>query len=155
MAQEHLKNILQDKGMLANTLQVDIVSAEKEIYSGRAKMVIASGEDGEVGILPGHTQLLAAIKPGEVRLISPEGSETSYYVSGGFMEVQPDVVTILADTVIRAEDIDEERSLEAKEKAEKIIASKATDDYAAAIIELSKAIAQIRLAEKAHGRMKK
>jgi len=155
MTQPHLKSLLQDKDMLADTLAVDIVSAEKSIYSGRAKMVIASGEAGEMGILPGHTQLLSAIKPGEVRLVDLAGHETSFYVSGGFIEVQPHIVTILADTVMRAEEIDEERALEAKEHAEKVLASKATDDYAAALAELSKAIAQIRLAKKAHQHARK
>lgn len=148
MTEDHLKSLLKNKQMLADTLQVDIVSAERSIFSGRAKMVIASGDDGELGILPGHTPLLSSIKPGEVRLISLQAEETSYYISGGFIEVQPYAVTILADTVVRAEDIDEARAMEAKEKAEKIIASKKTDDYAAVLVELSEAVAQIRLAKK-------
>ncbi len=135
---------------LKSTLQLDIVSAERSIFSGRAKMVILTGEEGEIGILPGHTQLLAALKPGQIRYLTTEGKEEFLYVSGGFVEVQPEVVTVLADTILRAAEIDEERALEAKEKAEKILASKGgkIDDYTAALIELSKAIAQLRVARK-------
>ncbi len=137
-----------------STLQLDIVSAERSIFSGHAKMVIVTGERGEIGILPGHTQLLASLKPGQIRYVTPEGKEEFLYVSGGFVEVQPEVVTVLADTILRATEIDEERATEAKEKAEKILASKGhkVDDYTAALIELSKALAQLRVARRRGGR---
>ena len=143
-----LKKQIEHPKMLADTLQVDIVSAEREIFSGRAKVVIASGEEGDLGIFPGHSPLLSALKPGQIRLIAKDGSEEYYYVSGGFMEVQPYVVTILADTVLRATEIDEEQALQAKERAEKKIETKQYDDYNAALIELTKAIAQINVARK-------
>lgn len=137
-----------------STLQLDIVSAERSIFSGRAKMVIVTGDQGEIGILPGHTQLLAALKPGQIRYVTPEGKEEFLYVSGGFVEVQPDIVTVLADTILRAVEIDEERAIEAKEKAEKILASKGhkVDDYTAALIELSKALAQLRVKRRRGGK---
>jgi len=141
------KRQVDQPGMLAGTLQVDIVSAEKAIFSGRAKLVVVSGEEGELGIYPGHTQLLSAIKPGQVKIVAKDGSEQFYYVSGGFVEAQPDVVTILADTVIRAKDIDENKALAAKDRAEKLLASskKLDDNYNAIIIELTKAIAQLQV----------
>ncbi|MBN1684381.1 MAG: F0F1 ATP synthase subunit epsilon [Gammaproteobacteria bacterium] len=130
------------------TFQLDIVNAEESIYSGKAKMVIVTGELGELGILPDHTPLLSGIKPGQVRLIDTNDKESSYYISGGFIEVQYNVVTILADTVIRAEDIDEQRALEAKERAEKALlgAKKLDDYYNTMVVELAKAVAQLRVA---------
>lgn len=133
---------------MPETLQLEIVSMEKSIFSGQVKMIVVSGEEGELGIMPGHTPLLAAIKPGQIKVINTNNEEEYFYVSGGFLEVQPTIVTILADTVIRAEDIDQERAMEAKRKAEKLIATKKLDDYTVAIIELNKALAQLRLAGK-------
>ncbi len=154
MESKELKKQIDHPDMLADTMRVEIVSAEKEIFAGRAKVVIASGEDGDLGVFPGHTQLLSGLKPGEVRLISKTGEEDYYYVDGGFIEVLPDIVTILADTVVRAEDIDEQRALEAKESAEEMLASrKKLDDYTEIMIELTKAIAQLRVAK--HGRFRK
>jgi len=132
------------------TVQVDIISAEETIYSGLAAMIVVSGEEGELGIMPGHMPLLTAIKPGQIKLVTPDNKEEYYYVSGGFLEVQPDVVTILADTVIRADNIDRERAREAKKKAEQILATKKLDDYTAALIELNKALAQLRIADRWH-----
>ena len=134
--------------MLADTLQLDIVSVEGSIFSGRAKMVVVSAYQGEVGILPGHTQMLSTVQPGEVRLIKQDGSEEYYYISGGFLEVQPETVTILADTIIRAEDIDEQLAVEAKGKAMEALATKKYGDYTTALIELTRAIAQLRVARK-------
>lgn len=147
---QHIGHVIEEK----STLQLDIVSAERSIFSGRAKMVIVTGKQGEIGILPGHTQLLASLKPGQIRYVTVEGKEEFLYVSGGFVEVQPDVVTVLADTILRAVEIDEERAIEAKEKAEKILASKGhkVDDYTAALIELSKAIAQLRVKHRRGGK---
>src|SRR5216683_4891632 len=109
---------------MAKTLHVDIVSAEQSIFSGEAEMVIAPGEAGELGILPEHAPLLTRIKPGTVRILQPGGTEEEVlYVSGGMMEVQPDSVTVLADTSVRAHDLDEAKALEAKRLAEEAIAS--------------------------------
>jgi F-type H+-transporting ATPase subunit epsilon len=131
--------------MLADTVHVDIVTAESAVFSGRAKLVVVTGEQGELGILPGHTPLLTKIKPGHVRLVKKEDSEEEYYISGGFLEVQPDHVTILADTIVRADEIDEERALAAKKAAEEVIIHRKIDHYTAALIELSKALAQLRI----------
>jgi len=132
------------------TVQVDIISAEEPIFSGKVAMIVVSGEEGELGIMPGHMPLLTAIKPGQIKFINDEGREEYFYISGGFLEVQPDIVTILADTVIRADNIDRERAEEAKKKAEQILASKKLDDYTAALIELNKALAQLRIADRWH-----
>ncbi len=135
------------------TLQIDIVSAEEEIFSGTAEQVIAMGDAGEVGIFPGHTALLATLKPGEIRLINGKDEE-SFFVSGGVLEVQPHLVTVLADTVKRAHDLDEMAALEAKEKAEKELADKNTDiDFAKANAELAEAMAQLRIISKMRDKM--
>lgn len=136
------------------TMHVDIVSAEKEIFSGLAEMLVATLVNGEVGILPRHTPLLARMKPGEVRVKTPT-EELSFYVSGGLLEVQPHVVTVLADTALRARDIDEAAALKAKERAEEALRNRQVDiDYAKAQAELAEAIAQLRaiqkLRERAH-----
>ncbi len=126
------------------TLHVDIVSAEAEIFSGTATMVFAPAEMGEVGITPRHAPLLTRLRPGEVRVQTQSGQEEMFYVSGGMLEVQPHVVTILADTAIRAHDLDEAQALEAKERAEKMLADKGADiDYARAQAELAESIAQL------------
>jgi F-type H+-transporting ATPase subunit epsilon len=140
--------------MKALTMHVDIVSAEKEIFSGLAEMLVATLVNGEVGILPRHTPLLARMKPGEVRVKTPT-EELSFYVSGGLLEVQPHVVTVLADTALRAKDIDEAAALKAKERAEEALRNRQVDiDYAKAQAELAEAIAQLRaiqkLRERAH-----
>ena len=129
---------------MAMTLHVDIVSAEAEIFSGTATMVFAPAEMGEVGISPRHTPLLTRLKPGEVRVQSDDGEEQSFFVSGGMLEVQPHVVTVLADTAIRADNLDEAQALEAKERAEKLLSDKTADvDYAKAQSELAESIAQL------------
>lgn len=138
---------------MAMTLHVDIVSAEEEIFSGTATMVFAPAEMGEVGITPRHTPLLTRLKPGEVRVQS-DGEEQSFFVSGGMLEVQPHVVTVLADTAIRADSLDEAQAMEAKERAEKMLSDKSADiDYARAQAELAESMAQLsairKLREKA------
>ena len=138
---------------MAMTLHVDIVSAEEEIFSGTATMVFAPAEMGEVGISPRHTPLLTRLKPGEVRVQS-DGEEQSFFVSGGMLEVQPHVVTVLADTAIRADSLDEAQAMEAKERAEKMLSDKSADiDYARAQAELAESMAQVsairKLREKA------
>lgn len=130
---------------MAMTLHVDIVSAEQEIFSGSAEMVFAPAVMGEVGIAPRHTQMLTPLKAGEVRIRTHDNEELSFYVSGGMLEVQPHVVTILADTALRAKDIDEAAAIRAKEQAEQQLADKKTDmDYARATAELAEAVAQLR-----------
>jgi F-type H+-transporting ATPase subunit epsilon len=139
---------------MAMTLHVDIVSAETEIFSGTATMVYAPAEMGEVGIAPRHAPLLTRLKPGEVRVQTDGGKEQSFFVSGGMLEVQPHVVTVLADTAIRAADIDEAEALEAKERAEKMLADKTADiDYAKAQAELAQSIAQLRAIQKLREKM--
>lgn len=138
---------IQQATDLISTLEVEIVSAEKYIFKGRARMVVVTGSEGELGILPGHSQLLTNMQPGQVKIVTPQNEEEFYYISGGFLEVQPEAVSILADTVIRADELDGARAEEAKAKAEEILFRKErmSIDYAAALIELSKAIAQLRI----------
>jgi F-type H+-transporting ATPase subunit epsilon len=127
------------------TVHVDIVSAEKEIFSGLAEMVFAPAELGEVGIAPRHAPLITTLLPGEVRVKVNESEIQDYYVSGGILEVQPHLVTVLADTAIRAKDIDEAAALEAKEKAEEMLTDKSGKiDYAKAQAELAQAMSQLR-----------
>jgi F-type H+-transporting ATPase subunit epsilon len=132
---------------MAMTLHLDIVSAEKAIYNGRVEYVNVSGQEGSLGIYPGHTALLTGIKPGEVTALDQQGKKLVFYVSGGILEVQPDVATILADTVIRADDIDEAAALDAKEKAQAMLAGKKSSDvdYDAALVQLQEAAAQLRV----------
>ena len=126
------------------TMHIDIVSAEAEIFSGTVTMVYAPAEMGEVGIAPRHAPLLTRLKPGEVRVQTQEGEELSFFVSGGMLEVQPHVVTVLADTAIRAADLDEAQAMEARERAEKMLADKSADiDYAKAQAELAQSMAQL------------
>jgi F-type H+-transporting ATPase subunit epsilon len=134
---------------MAMTLHVDIVSAEAEIFSGTVTMVFAPAEMGEVGIAPRHAPLLTRLKPGEIRIQQADGAEQSFFVSGGMLEVQPHVVTVLADTAIRAHDIDEAAAVEAKERAERMLADKHADiDYAKAQAELAQSIAQLHAIQK-------
>ena len=134
---------------MAMTLHVDIVSAEAEIFSGTATMIFAPAEMGEVGIAPRHTPLLTRLKPGEIRVQTQEGEELSFFVSGGMLEVQPHVVTVLSDTAIRADDLDEAQALEAKERAEKLLADRSADiDYAKAQAELAQSMAQLAAIKK-------
>ena len=129
---------------MAMTIRVEIVSAEAEVFSGIAEMVIAPAVLGDVGILPRHAQFLTQLKPGEVRVKLPEGEEESFYVSGGFLEVQPHLVTVLSDTGLRAKDLDEAKALEAKATAERTLKDRTTKiDYAKAQAELAEAIAQL------------
>ncbi|MGH8475718.1 MAG: F0F1 ATP synthase subunit epsilon [Methylococcales bacterium] len=129
---------------MTKTIHVDIVSAEKAIYSGLAEMVFAPAELGEVGIAPRHAQLITRLKPGEVR-IKTANEELPFYVSGGLLEVQPHLVTVLADTAVRARDIDEAAALQAKARAEEVLADKSGKiDYAKAQAELAEAVMQLR-----------
>ena len=135
---------------MASTVHVDVVSAEKSLFSGLAEVVIAPGEMGELGIYPRHAPLLTRIKPGSVRLKLPNQEEEELiYVSGGMLEVQPYIVTILADTAIRGVDLDEGRAIEAKRAAEEAMRNRASDvDYAQAQAELIEAVAQLHAIQK-------
>ena len=129
---------------MAMTVHLDIVSAEASLFSGLAELVIVPGEAGELGIYPRHAALLTRIKPGSVRIKLPEAAEELIYVSGGMLEVQPNLITILADTAIRGADLDEVRALESKRAAEEAMQNRTSDiDYAAAQAELAQAIAQL------------
>ena len=134
---------------MAASIQLDIVSAETEIFSGTVNAVIAPAIMGDVGIYPQHTPLVTRLKPGELK-IEIDGEEDQYiYVSGGMLEVQPDVVTVLSDTAMRAEDLDENMALQAKQKAEESLADKQSDiDSARALAELAESAAQLRMIEK-------
>ena len=131
------------------TIRCDIVSAEAEIFHGTATLVVASGDDGELGIAPRHAPLITRLRPGQVRVIGENGDEQFFYVSGGIIEVQPQVVTVLADTAIRAKDLDESAASQAKEKAERLLANR-TDavEVAQAQVELAQAIAQLQAIER-------
>jgi len=134
---------------MAMTMHVNIVSAEQEIYSGTVTQVFAPAEMGEVGIFPRHAPMLSTLKPGVVRVILQEGEEQTFFVSGGILEIQPHVVTILSDTALRAADIDESAAMEAKSRAEAAMKDKASDlDYAKAKSELVEAVAQIEALKK-------
>ncbi len=140
---------------MAITTHLDIVSAEREIFSGLAEMVVATGVLGEVGISPGHAPLLTILKPGEIRVTKQGGTEEIYYVSGGMLEVQPSCVTILADSVERADSLDEAAALAAKTRAEEAIANKDAEiDYSVAAVELARAVAQIRAIQKSRKHLK-
>jgi F-type H+-transporting ATPase subunit epsilon len=130
---------------MAATISCHVVSAEEEIYSGEVQMVSATGTLGELGILPGHTPLLSPLVPGPVILKDDEGDEVVVYVSGGMLEVQAKEVTILADTAIRAHDVDEAAALEAQKQAEHALANQSSElDYSAAMVQFAEAAAQLR-----------
>ncbi|GAB0148000.1 MULTISPECIES: F0F1 ATP synthase subunit epsilon [Marichromatium] len=134
---------------MAMTIHVDIVSAEGAIHSGQATMVYASAEVGEVGIAPRHTAFISRLKPGDVRVENEQGEQEHFYVSGGMLEVQPNVVTVLADTAVRAANLDEAAAQDAKRRAEEALAGQqAGFEYAKAQAELAEAIAQLRAIEK-------
>lgn len=134
---------------MATTIRCDIVSAEEEIFRGNAQMVIATGEMGELGIAPRHAPLITRLKPGQVRVQLEDGSEQFFYVSGGILEVQPTVVTVLADTAIRARDLDEAAARRAKEEAERALANRSDAmEVAQAQVQLAQAMAQLQALER-------
>jgi len=131
---------------MAMTIHCDIASAEEMIFSGRIESLVAAGSLGDLGIYPGHAPLLTALIPGPVRIKKQDGDEEIYYVSGGFLEVQPGTVNILADTAIRAHDVDEANALQAKKEAEEAIQNQSAEmEYAEAASQLAQAAAQIRV----------
>lgn len=134
---------------MAMTVHLDVVSAEDRIFSGLVETIQVTGSEGELGIHPGHAPLITALNPGMVRLVKQHGEEEFIYIAGGMLEVQPGSITVLADTAVRAKDLDEKAALEAKTRAEEHIANAGVDfDYAQAAAELAEAIAQIRLIRK-------
>ncbi|UZE96178.1 F0F1 ATP synthase subunit epsilon [Alkalimarinus alittae] len=137
------------------SVHCDIVSAEEEIFSGRVEMVIAAGFEGDLGIAPGHAPLLSALKPGPIRVIKQGGEEEVFYVSGGYLEVQPNVVTILSDSAQRAADMDEAAALEAKQDAEKALANQSGDfDYSKAAAQLAEAAARLRTIQQLRSKLR-
>ncbi len=133
---------------MASTMQCDIVSAEREIFSGRVTMVIATGSIGELGILPGHAPLLTGIRAGPVTLRFENGEEDLFFASGGFLEVQPGIVTVLADTALRADDIDEAAAIDVRDRAERNLSEQAADfDYSLATAQLADAAGRQRTLE--------
>lgn len=137
---------------MATTIKVDVVSAEESIFEGRAKFVALPGEAGELGILPGHTPLITQIRPGAVRIVADNGTEEFVFVAGGILEVQPGGVTVLADTAIRGEDLDEAKATEARKRAEEAVQNAGSNlEYATAQAELAYAVAQLA----AIGRLRK
>lgn len=134
--------------MAVSTFHLDVVSAENNMFSGEVQKIQVTGSEGELGIFPQHTPLLTAIKPGLIRIVKVNGDEEFIYLSGGILEVQPTIVTVLSDTAIRGQDLDEARAMESKRKAEEHIRNSHGDiDYAQASAELSKAIAKLRVIE--------
>ena len=134
---------------MAMTMHVNIVSAERELFSGTAEIVVAPASQGEVGIHPRHTQMLTTLKPGEVRITKQGGEEESIYVSGGILEVQPHVVTILSDTAVRGADLDEAAAMEAMERAKQALTDKTGDmEEAEALRTIAETAAQLKLIQK-------
>ncbi|MAF17007.1 MAG: F0F1 ATP synthase subunit epsilon [Marinomonas sp.] len=130
---------------MAITVQCDIVSAEQEIFSGSVETLVAAGSYGDLGIYPGHAPLLTTLQPGPVRVIKQNGEQEVIFVSGGFLEVQPHRVTVLADTAIRADDLDEAAALEAQKHAQDLLNQQQSDlDYSRATAELAEAVARLR-----------
>jgi F-type H+-transporting ATPase subunit epsilon len=138
---------------MAMTIHVDIVSPEESIFSGAASMLFAPAYLGEVGITPRHTPMLARLKPGEVRVQTPDGGEEYYYISGGLLEVQPHMVTVLADTAVRARDLDEAAATEARKRAEAKLSEKREEmDLAIVEAQLSEAVAKLRVLSRSRQR---
>jgi F-type H+-transporting ATPase subunit epsilon len=132
--------------MAAMTVHLDVVSAEEKLFSGRVETLQVSGSEGDLGIHPGHAPLLTAIKPGMVRVVKQHGEEEFFYVAGGVLEVQPGSVSVLTDVAVRGEDLDEADALAAQKAAEEALSNPSADfEYAEAAIQLSEAIAQLRV----------
>jgi len=141
---------------MAMTVHVDLVSAERAIFSGLAEMVIVTGYLGELGVAPGHAPLLTTLPPGQVRILKPGNKEDIYYINGGMLEVQPSVVTVLSDEALRADDLDEAAAMAAKEQAEKLLSDMKTEfDYSNAAAELARAVAQIRAIQRLKRQVRK
>ena len=138
-----------------STIRCDIVSAEQEIFHGEASLVVATGEMGELGIAPKHAPLITRLKPGKVVVTTDTGEQLDFAISGGIMEVQPQVVTVLADTAVRAQDIDEEAVRKVKEEAERVLANRAEPmDVAEAQQKLAEALVQLQALERLRKNLK-
>ena len=136
-----------------STMQCDVVSVQESLYSGAVTMLIAKGAGGELGIMPGHAPLVTLLKPGAIRVLLEDGTEELIYVSGGVLEVQPHVVTVLADTAVRADNLDEAAILEARKNAETLLANQKSDlDTAAALAVLAETVAQLETIRKIKNR---
>ena len=141
---------------MADTMELDIVSAEASIFNGSVSFLAVTGKSGELGIYPGHTALLTALKPGQIRVELADGKEEVFYISGGMLEVQPDAVTVLADMAVRAGDLDEAAAEAAKERAEKALTEqKSGIEYSKALTELAEAAAQLRAIDALRKRAKR
>ncbi|RUO43730.1 F0F1 ATP synthase subunit epsilon [Aliidiomarina taiwanensis] len=139
--------------MAVKTLRLEVVSAEDQLFSGDVQSVQVTGSEGEMGILPGHISLLTALKPGMVRVVTEAGKEELFYVAGGVMEVQPEVVTVLADTAVRGGDLDEQAAEKAMQEARDALTHSVPDmSYAEAAAELARAVAQLRVMKELRGR---
>lgn len=139
---------------MSMTVHCDIVSAEQSLFSGLVELVVATGSQGELGITFGHAPLLTDLKPGPVRVVKQEGEEEIYYLSGGFLEVQPNTISILADTALRADDLDEAAAMEAKQQAEHDLSNQSGEfDYSRAASQLAAAAAQLRTIEQLRKKM--
>nr|WP_299245099.1 F0F1 ATP synthase subunit epsilon [uncultured Halomonas sp.] len=133
---------------MANSFRCEIVSAEQSIFSGEISQLVASGKMGDLGILPGHTPLMTELQPGPLRVMRENGDEEIYYVTGGFLEVQPKLISVLADTATRANDLDEVEAQEARKEALRSINEQHSEmDYSRAAVELAEAVAQLRTLE--------
>ena len=131
---------------MAKTMQCNVVSAEESIFEGSVSMLIAAGSEGDLGITPGHAPLITGLQPGPVRVVKEDGEEDVFYVSGGFLEVVPNTVTVLADTALRAADLDEAAALEDQERVRKEMAEQSAEfDYGRAQMELAEAAGRLRV----------
>ncbi|EKD77798.1 MAG: F0F1 ATP synthase subunit epsilon [uncultured bacterium] len=138
------------------TIELDIVSAESSIFNGQVSFVAVTGMAGELGIYPGHAPLLTALKPGQIRAILSDGKEEVFYMSGGMLEIQPTMISVLADTAVRADDLDEAAAVTAKQHAEKILQEKTAGiEYSRALSELAEAAAQLRAISMLRNKLKK
>jgi F-type H+-transporting ATPase subunit epsilon len=141
---------------MAMTVHCDIVSAEESLFSGLVEMIVATGSEGELGVNYGHAPLLTDLKPGPVRIIKQGGEEEIYYLSGGYLEVQPQTVSILADTALRADDLDEAQAMEAKKRAEQELHNQSGEfNYSRAASQLAEAAAQLRTIEEIRRKARK
>lgn len=130
---------------MSMTVHCDIVSSEESLFSGLVELVVATGSQGELGITFGHAPLLTDLKPGPIRIVKQDGEEEIFYLSGGFLEVQPNLISILSDTALRADDLDEAAALEAKKQAEQELSNQSGEfDYSRAASQLAVAAAQLR-----------
>lgn len=135
------------------TLQCNVVSAKETIYTGEISMLVATGVEGEVGVLPGHISFITLLKPGTMHIKTSQGSDEMVYISGGVLEVQPNIVTVLADTAVRAHDLDEARILEARREAEQLLQNqKESIDTSAALVALAESLAQLQTLQKYRNR---